>query len=177
MLMSFCLLLFSKFFNKNKKHSIHLLHIRREIVYIVKYVIRDTSILASVESDLFQSRFNIQNVHEDVHASFSYVCDKKHIYLALNKKSNEQIMIEVLHMLAHLVHLNVGHREHFWNIRARLVSGYVKMNANFDQQMISAFVIQRAWKICVSNPYYIICRRRLLWEYDQMQYNNYVFNQ
>ena len=149
--------------------------IKKELDRVVKYATDNTNnILSQDESIRLSSRFNIENVHGHEHGN-SYSVNKEHMHVCLQgdggaAKPFGEVFHEAVHLLAHLVNVDVGHGGSFWDIKDRLMKAG-KATACVDLEMarniVAARRIQRAWRVCVSCPMFHVCQRRLIREWHE----------
>ena len=151
--------------------------LKKELVQIVKCATADAAqcCLSREESARLLSLFHPRNVHAS--SSFSsYTVNKTHLYVALSHDAGsppkpwDDIVHEAVHLLTHLVNHEVGHGPLFWTIKERMVRAMFERatpDLYMARRMVAARRIQRAWRECVSNPVFHVCKNRLMSEFDR----------
>lgn len=165
---------FRKTLSKNEIHDKRTLCIlQRELVRIVEYATDSENKCLSIdESARLTLNFDPQRIHMTT-SRFSYSIDKKHMYIALHGKCWAEILNEAIHVLSHLV--NMGRDYALFRTiqdrirRASQACSSMMPNLLLAKRIVAARRIQRAWRMCISNPAYHVCKNRLMSEFVRLE--------
>ena len=150
--------------------------LRRDLRRLVAYATAEgSSVLARDEAARLLSRFDARNVRLSSSGG-SFSINKRELYVCVCEPSGawkpySQSVFEAVNLLAHLVNVTAEHTRTFWDIRERLLRANEVAAARLDPEsagrIVAARRIQRAWRRCVACPPFLVCRRRLAWEFGE----------
>jgi|LauGreSuBDMM15SN_2_FD.fasta_scaffold136666_2 hypothetical protein len=163
--------------------------LRKDVARIVKHMTKTPIYyLSAGEARLLENRFKAKNVFEFEPGIWNgydaYVKYKEKIYIPRLLYNvcwdieDRECVVQIVHALAHIADLGIGHGDGFWHIRNRMMKAIESMPKPMSlcvaRRIFAARCIQRRWKECISNPEYTVCRQRLLREWSEQVDQNSI---
>lgn len=148
-------------------HENGIEHVKKYIDLMVKYILRHDKFTKEEKYLLAKRYFNPEFRCHFIKSGYSYLQYKNVMYINLNESGLE---ICIYYFCTRMMTLNYLDLNTSLNIALRIKCP----SYEFLLQNKSATCIQRAWRQCIIDPDYLMCKKRLLREFNALQEQDQV---